>query len=332
LTPGFPHLQDPAWLALLALVPFLLWRHLRRPAAGALRYSRLPRGARGGLRLHLPFAARVAALTLVAFALARPQLGYAWEESTTEGIDIQIAIDVSGSMGANDFKPRDRLTVAKQVVKEFIAGRPADRIGLVAFSGAAVTRAPLTTDQRMLAFLVDSLAMHTLPEGTAIGMGLANAAARLEASDAKSKVVVLITDGVNNAGEIDPRAAAAVCKGLGIRVYTIGVGTRGRAEIPVEVRHPITGRTTTQWVPIDADVDEELLAEIATATGGRTFRATDPDALRATFAEIDTLERTPRQVKRYVRYREVYQPFAWAALAFLALPLATTAARWTIEP
>jgi Ca-activated chloride channel family protein len=265
-------------------------------------------------------------------ALARPQLGYAWEESKTEGIDIQIALDVSGSMGAEDFQPDNRLAVAKRVVREFIAHRPGDRIGLTVFGGTALTRAPLTTDRRMLDELVSSLDLSEVPDGTAIGMALANACARLRAGGAKSKVVILVTDGVNNAGEIDPRSAAALAKGLGIRVYTVGVGTAGRVPVPVSVRDPWTGRVETRRVMMDVEVDEDLLRAIAERTGGRFFRATDPDTLAQVFAAIDRLEKTPLAVKRYVRYREVFAPFAWSALALTLLPLGTAALRLTAEP
>ena len=204
-TNAIPHLASPAWLLLLLALPLLAWAHHRRSSLGALTYSRLPAMAgrsRGAWRLHLPFYARLLAFTCLVLALARPQLGYAWEESLTEGIDIQLVLDVSGSMGAEDFQPKDRLTVAKQVVKEFVAGRPGDRIGATIFSGAAMTRAPLTTDREMLNLIVDSVELNTLPDGTAIGVALASAAARLKDSQAKTKVIVLVTDGANNAGEI----------------------------------------------------------------------------------------------------------------------------------
>lgn len=333
MTP-FPHLASPGWLWLLAAIPLLVFWQLRRSPT-ALIYSRLPRGSagRGGRwRSGWPFYARLAALALIAVALARPQWGYAWEEAKTEGIDIEIALDVSGSMGAEDFKPKNRLEVAKSVIKDFVAGRPADRVGLVVFAGAAVTRAPLTNDQRMLATLVDTLELHTLPEGTAIGMGLANAAARLRASDAKSRVIVLVTDGVNNAGEIDPRSAASVAKGLGLRVYTIGVGTHGTAPMPVTMRNPLTGREEIRRVDVPVEVDEKLLQEIATSTGGRYFRATDSEGLRQTFREIDQLEKTTRETKRYVRYQEAFPAFAWAALALVAAPLLLSLVGWSYEP
>jgi Ca-activated chloride channel family protein len=327
----FPHLAAPGWLWLLAVIPLLLaWRWQAPPIA--LTYSRAPRDAGGVWRARWPFFARLAAFALTVVALARPQLGYAWEEAKTEGIDIEIALDVSGSMAAEDFQPRNRLEVAKSVIRDFVAGRPADRIGLVAFAGAAVTRAPLTNDQRMLVSLVEALEMHQLPEGTAIGMGLANAAARLRSSDAKSRVIVLVTDGVNNAGEIDPRSAAAVAKGLGIRVYTVGVGRRGTAPMPVTVRSPFTGREEVRRVDVEVEVDEALLAEISRSTGGRFFRATDAQGLRDTFREIDQLEKTTRETKRYVRYREAFPPFVWAALALGLLPLVASLVGWSLEP
>lgn len=328
-----PHLADPAWLLLLLALPLLAWAHYRRPALGALTYSRLPARAGGAWRLHLPFYARLLALGCLVVALARPQLGLTWEESLTEGIDIQVVLDISGSMGAEDFRPRNRLTVAKQVVKDFIAGRPADRVGLVVFSGAAMSRAPLTTDLAMLRSVVESLELHTLPDGTAIGVALANAAARLRDSTAKSKVILLVTDGANNAGEIDPMSAAAVCDGLGIRVHTIGVGAAGQARVPVPLRLPgPSGQPEVRRVLMHVPVDEALLERIARRTGGRFFLATDPESLRGVFGAIDRLEKTPLKVKRYVRYQEAFAPLLWAGLGLLLLPLATTLSQVTVEP
>jgi Ca-activated chloride channel family protein len=327
----WPHLADPGWLLLLLAVPLLLWWHHRRPALGAVTYSSLP-AAGSRWRLHLPFHARLAAFVLLILAMARPQLGYAWEESLTEGIDIEVVLDVSGSMGALDFKPSDRITYAKHVVRDFIAARTADRVGVVVFAGAAMNRAPLTTDKRMLDLLVDAVALDTLPDGTAIGVALASGAARLKTSDAKSRIVVLVTDGVNNAGEIDPMSAAAVCKGLGIRVYTIGVGTNGVVQVPLMMPNPFSGQREKRLVDMRVEVDEKLLQEIAAKTGGRYYRATDPSALSDAFTEIDRLEKTPLKVKRYVRYEESFQPLVWTALALLLLPLATAAAGVTAEP
>ena len=340
MTRLFPNLASPWWLLLLLAIPLLAWLHHRRsnPAAlGALTYSRLPSGAgkglwRGAWRLHLPFYARLAALACLALALARPQLGYAWEESLTEGIDIEIVLDISGSMGAEDFQPKDRLSVAKQVVKEFIAGRPGDRIGIVVFSGGALTRAPLTTDREMLSMLVDSVQLNTLPDGTAIGVALASGAARLRDSAAKTKVMVLVTDGANNAGAIDPGSAAALCKGLGIKVYTIGVGALGRVPVPLSMQDPVTGQIVTRKVMMDVPVDEALLHQIAARTGGQFYRATDTQGLQRIFREIDRLEKTPIKVKRYVRYQEAFPPLVWAGLALLLLPLAAAGLEVTAEP
>ena len=334
MTQAFPHLANPAWLLLLLALPALAWAHHRRSSPGALTYSRLPAGTRrrGAWRLHLPFYVRLIALACLVLALARPQLGYAWEESLTEGIDIQIVLDVSGSMGAEDFQPKNRLTVAKQVVKDFVAGRPGDRIGLVVFSGAAMTRAPLTTDREMLNLLVDSVDLNSLPDGTAIGVALASAAARLKDSAAKTKVIVLVTDGVNNAGAIDPLSAAALVKGLGIKVYSVGVGSGGRVTVPLQAQDPVTGRTVVRRYLMNVPVDEPLLRQIAQRTGGQFYKATDREGLQRIFHEINRLEKTPLQVKRYVRYREVFPPLVWAGLGLLLLPFAAAGFKVTAEP
>jgi Ca-activated chloride channel homolog len=334
---GIPHLANPEWLLLLLALPLLAWAHHRGAALGALTYSRLPAAVAGGWRrgawrLHLPFYARLLACAALVLALSRPQLGYSWEESLTEGIDIQLVLDISGSMGAEDFQPKNRLAVAKQVVKDFVAGRPGDRIGLTVFSGAAMTRAPLTTDREMLDLLIDSVELNSLPDGTAIGVALASAAARLKDSAAKTKIVVLVTDGGNNAGAIDPISAAALCKGLGLKVYTIGVGASGRVPVPLPMQDPVTGQTVVRRVMLNVPVDEGLLRQIAAKTGGQFFRATDREGLQRIFQEIDRLEKTPLQVKRYVRYREAFPPLVWVGLALLLLPLAAAGLQVTAEP
>lgn len=327
------HFHNPWLLLLLLAVPLIVWWHHRRDRSGALTFGLMPRShGSGRWRLHLPFYSRLAACALLIVALARPQLGYRWQESSTQGIDIEIALDISGSMGAEDFHPRNRLTVAKQVVENFIARRPADRIGLVVFSGAALTRAPLTTDHKMLAQLLKGVHLNSLPDGTAIGIALADAAARLKDSQAKSKVIVLVTDGVNNAGAIDPMSAATVCKGLGIKVYTVGVGRAGRVPVPVPVQNPFTGEREIRQVMMNVRVDDQLLRKIADRTGGHFYRATDSEQMRQIFAQIDKLEKSRIKVKQYVRYREAFQPLAWTALALLLLPLATTAMRVSVEP
>jgi Ca-activated chloride channel homolog len=297
--------------------------------AGSRRRWRRPGGA---WRLHLPFYLRLAALACMVMALARPQLGYAWEESLTEGIDIELVLDISGSMAAEDFQPQNRLAVAKQVVKQFIAGRTGDRIGLVVFSGRAMTRAPLTTDHAMLGLLVDSVALNSLPDGTAIGVALAAAAARLHTSPAKTRIIVLVTDGGNNAGEIDPISAAAMCKGLGLKVYAVGVGTAGRVPVPVPVQNPETGRIEYRRQMMNVAVDEGLLRQIAQRTGGLYYKATDQRSLEGIFTDIDRLEKTPLKVKRYVRYREGFAPLAVAGLSLLMLPLAVAGLQVTAEP
>ena len=323
--------QDPWVLLALLFLPLLALARHRRRAYGALTYSSLPVVTAGSWRLHLPFYLRLAALALLILAASRPQMGFTREESLTEGIDIQIVLDISGSMAAEDFQPRNRLTVAKDVMKEFVSKRQGDRIGIVVFAGRSLTKAPLTSDHPMLQLLLDSIELHTLPDGTAIGLALASAAGRLKDSAAESKVIVLVTDGVNNAGAIDPDSAAAVCEGLGIKVYTIGVGTAGTVPVPVPVRG-FGGRIETRRVPMKVEVDEELLQAIAERTGGEFFQAVDPESLRSIFDEIDQLETTPMQVQRYIRYKEAFQPLAQAGLALLLLPLLIASLGWTVEP
>ncbi len=323
---------EPGWLAALVVLPFLWWwmRGSRKPAA--LRYSRLPESKTSSIRVHWSRIARILAFALIVAALARPQRGMEWEESLTEGIDIQVVLDVSGSMAAEDFKPRNRLHVAQGVVKDFIDKRPSDRIGLVAFSGVAVTESPLTTDRRLLAELVDGLDLFKLPDGTAIGVALATATNRLKESEAKSRVIILVTDGGNNAGAIDPGAATAICAGLGIRVYTIGVGRDGKVTVPMPRINPRTGREEFVRTLLDVEVDEELLRNIAEGTDGKYFAATDPKALQNVFSEIDELERTPIQTRRMSKYRESFAPLVLGALALLGLPTLLAPLGWSVEP
>ncbi len=328
---GQLHLQDPWHLLLLLLLPILAISRHRRRAYGELTYSSLPARSGGSWRLHLPFYLRLFALALLIAAFARPQLGFAREENLTEGIDIQIVLDVSGSMAAEDFQPRNRLAVAKEVMQEFVARRRGDRIGIVIFAGNALTKAPLTTDHQMLRLLLDSIALHTLPDGTAIGMALAAGAARLKDSEAKTRVIVLVTDGVNNSGAVDPDSAAAVCEGLGIKVYTVGVGTAGQVPVPMQFSDA-AGRVKTRRVNMDVEVDEDLLRSIAGRTGGRFFQAVNSDSLRDVFAEIDRLEKTPLEIRRYVRYREVFTPLVESAVALLLAPLALAFFGLTAEP
>ena len=313
------HFASPYYLWLLTLlvpmIGYYVWRTLQGGAA--IRISsvagvvRAPKTVRYYLR-HLPFALRAAAFALLVVALARPQDVEQNVRTNTEGIDIMLAIDVSGSMLARDFKP-DRITAAKEVAGSFIADRYGDRIGLVAFAGEAFTQSPLTTDQSTLQTLLARIRSGLIEDGTAIGNGLATAINRLRESEAKSKVIILLTDGVNNRGEIAPVMAAEIAKEQGIRVYTIGVGSRGTAPTPAI---DMFGNMT--FVQAKVEIDEKTLQEIADATGGRYFRATDNEKLRAIYDEINRLEKSKVEVADFTTYTEEYLRWVLAALALLA--------------
>lgn len=265
----------------------------------------------GKLKSLIP-AARLIAFALLVVALARPQSSLNEENIETEGIDIVLAMDISGSMLARDLKP-DRLNAAKQVAADFVSGRPNDRIGLVVFAGESFTQSPLTTDHEMLKKLLSELKEGLVEDGTAIGMGIATAASRLKESETKSKVIILATDGENNAGFIDPLTATDIAIQYGIRVYTIGVGTIGKAPYPFQYG----GRTVYQ--DVEVKIDEELLTKIADQTGGKYFRATDNKSLQRIYDEIDTLEKSKIKVASIQRVSEEFYPFAFAALVFFLL-------------
>ena len=296
--------EDPWVLGLLAIVPLTYWLGARgERRTGALRFSALDmaRQAGNGISVLLP---RVPALlgavgvTAVIVALARPQTGITSETLLTEGIDIIMVMDVSSSMLAEDLEP-NRLQAAKGVAADFVGGRRNDRIGLVAFAGEAFTQAPLTLDYSVVQSLIGELQVGIIEDGTAVGMGLGTAVKRLQASDAESKVVILLTDGRSNRGEIGPVTAARMAQALGVRVYTVGVGTRGNA--PVPIADPLVG---TRLVPMRVDIDEPTLQEIAELTGGRYFRATDNESLTSIYEEIDQLERTEIEVENFTQYAE----------------------------
>ena len=296
--------EDPWVLGLLAIVPLTYWLGARgERRTGALRFSALDmaRQAGNGISVWLP---RVPALlgavgvTAVIVALARPQTGITSETLLTEGIDIIMVMDVSSSMLAEDLEP-NRLQAAKGVAADFVGGRRNDRIGLVAFAGEAFTQAPLTLDYSVVQSLIGELQVGIIEDGTAVGMGLGTAVKRLQASDAESKVVILLTDGRSNRGEIGPVTAARMAQALGVRVYTVGVGTRGNA--PVPIADPLVG---TRLVPMPVDIDEPTLQEIAELTGGRYFRATDNESLTSIYEEIDQLERTEIEVENFTQYAE----------------------------
>jgi Ca-activated chloride channel family protein len=231
-----------------------------------------------------------------------------------------VALDISGSMAALDFRPSDRLGVAKEVIGRFVDRRTDDRLGLVVFAGAAVTMCPITLDHDVLQQLIDQVELDTLPDGTAIGLGLGTAVARLRDSEATSKVVVLVTDGSNNTGQLDPMTAAELAAEHDITVHTVLVGRGGEVPIPVRQRDPRTGRERRRVVQVEVEINPELLAEIARVTGGSSFRARDPQALAEVFSEIDALEKTEFTSTRLVRYRERFEP--WAVAAFVTLMVA----------
>ena len=306
------------WLLVLLapMIAYYIYRTLQGGAA--IRIStiegvrRTPRTLRYWLR-HAPFVLRCAAFVLLVVALARPQDVDEQRRSSAEGIDIMLAVDVSGSMLARDFKP-DRITAAKEVAGRFIADRYGDRLGLVVFAGEAFTQSPLTTDQSTLQTMLSRIRSGIIEDGTAIGNGLATAINRLRESDAKSKVIILLTDGVNNRGEIAPLMAADIAADMGIKVYTIGVGTRGKAPYPVV---DMFGNMSFQ--PMDVEIDEKTLEGIAERTGGRYFRATDNDKLQSIYDEINQLEKSKVEVTDYTVYHERFLALLLAALGVLLL-------------
>ncbi len=263
---------------------------------------------------HLPFALSLLGLALLLMAMARPQSKDNWQDVKREGIDIVIALDISVSMLAKDLRP-DRLEASKRVAMEFIDGRPNDRIGLVVYEGEAFTQCPLTTDHQVLKEFFQQAKPGLVEGGTAVGMGLATALNRLRDSEAKSKVVILLTDGVSNAGSVQPLDAAQIASTLGIRVYTIGVGTRGKALSPVN--RYANGQFRFEYV--DVEIDERMLKQVAELTGGKYFRATDTDKLKAIYQEIDHLEKTRINVTEHSRRNEEYLPFVLAGAGALLL-------------
>ncbi len=306
------------WLLVL-LVPMIAYYIYRTLKGGAaIRISTIagvrkaPRTWRYWLR-HAPFVLRVAAFSLMIVALARPQGVEEQSKTNAEGIDIMLAIDISGSMLARDFQP-DRLTAAKEVAGSFIADRHGDRIGLAVFAGEAFTQSPLTTDKSTLQTLLARVRSGVIEDGTAIGNGLATALNRLRESEAKSKVVILLTDGVNNRGEISPLMAADIAADMGIKVYTIGVGKRGKAPYPAI---DMFGNMTYQMMEVE--IDEKTLSEIASRTGGKYFRATDKQKLKAIYDEINQMEKSKVEVTDLTIYHEEWVPLLLLALALLAL-------------
>ena len=303
---------------LLLLIPYIVWYILKHKKNNATLqmsdtniYSDIKKSYKIYL-LHAPFILRIIVLSLVILILARPQTTNNWQNSEVEGIDIMLAIDVSTSMLAEDLKP-NRLEAAKDVAAEFISGRPNDNIGITLFAGESFTQCPLTVDHTVLLNLFQSINSGIVEDGTAVGMGIANAVSRLKDSKAKSKVIILLTDGTNNKGDISPLTAADIAKSFGIRVYTIGVGTNGMAPYPLRVAG------TIQYINTPVEIDEKTLTQIAITTNGNYFRATNNSKLKEVYKEIDMLERTKLNVKQYSKRHEEYQWFALIALLFLLL-------------
>jgi Ca-activated chloride channel family protein len=302
----------------LLLVALYVYRELagRRPHLRVSKATPWLQGGRSALGVirHLPMVLRTAALCLIIVALARPRSSSEVEKRDTEGIDIVLAMDVSTSMLARDFTP-DRLSAAKDIAIEFIAQRPSDRMGIVVFAGESFTQCPLTTDRATLINLMKEVQTDLIEDGTAIGNGLATAVARMMDSDAPSRVVILLTDGVNNSGEVAPQTAAEIAKTYGVRVYTIGVGANGMAPYPVMTPWGV------EMQKVQVEIDEELLKGIADATGGRYFRATDNTKLAEIYSEINKMEKARTTVDSFPVYKELFGRFGVAALICLLLEL-----------
>jgi len=313
------HFAHPEWLYLLLSLPLVVAWYIfsyqkNQPVlriSGLQPLSGIAGSWKSYLR-HLPFILRMAVIALLIVIIARPQSSESWENITTEGIDIIIDLDISGSMLAEDLKP-NRLEASKTVASEFIAGRNNDRIGLVVFSGESFTQCPLTTDHAVLLNLFQGIQSGIIEDGTAIGMGLANSVSRLKDSEAKSKVIILLTDGMNNRGEIAPVTAAEIAKTFGIRVYTIGVGSLGTAPYPFRTPFGI------QYQNVKVEIDEQVLKEIATLTSGKYFRATNNQKLKDIYQEIDQMEKSRIDVKEISSKTEEFQRFLWLAIGLLLM-------------
>lgn len=305
-------------LLLIPVVGWYIWKlHATRASvqlSSVATLRRQPKSWRVWC-VHLPFVLRVAVIIFLSLALARPQLSNRWQSESTEGIDIMMALDISGTMLGEDLKP-NRLEAAKAVATEFVLSRPNDQIGLVVFAGESFTQCPLTTDHAVLVNLFQSVKFGMIEDGTAIGLGLANAVNRMKDSPTKSKVIILLTDGSNNRGDIDPMTAAEIAKTFGIRVYAIGVGSYSD-----EVRVPIYTPYGVQYGTMSSEFDETTLRNIAQMTGGEYFRATDNNSLRNIYQQIDQLEKTKIRVREYSKRTEHFMPFLTAALFCLLLEM-----------
>lgn len=325
---GIEFTHPELFLLLVLIAPMAAWYIFRQNRArAAMKFSyagvfnQLHKSFRVRLR-HMPFIYRMLAFVLLTIAIARPYSSNQWQEVTSEGIDIILALDISSSMLAEDFKP-NRLEAAKNIAVEFVQGRPHDRIGLVVFSGETFTQCPVTTDHVVLQNLMREVKIGMVEDGTAIGMGLANSVNRLKNTSGTSRIVILLTDGVNNRGAIAPQTAAEIAREFGIRVYTIGVGSMGTAPFPVQTPYG----TRYQQVPVE--IDEDILREIASVTNGSYFRATDAQKLKEIYAEIEEMEKTKTEVKEFVKRKELFLPFVLLAglLVFIEILFQTIVLR-----
>ncbi len=325
---------NPEFLALLAIIPVLVYWYIKknRKNTSTLKYSNL--GIIKKVKTspikkyrHILFVLRMAVIALLIVGFARPQSGRTEEEITTEGIDIILAMDISSSMLAEDFKPKNRLEASKIVASDFIKGRQSDRIGLVVFAAQGFTQCPLTLDYGILLRFLEEIKIGMIDDGTAIGMAIGNCVNRLRDSKAKSKVVILLTDGRNNRGELDPLTAAKVAKAFDIRIYTIGAGKKGEALYPVD--DPIFGK---RYVRMPVQIDEDLLQKVAATTGGQYFRATDTESLKKIYDEIGDLEKTKIEVKQYTRYKELFLRYLLIALALLVVEIVLANTRFRKIP
>jgi Ca-activated chloride channel family protein len=320
--------RNPYFFYLLILIAPMIWLYIRRERRHkvTLAFSdlsiikKLPMSPYRWLR-HALIVMRVAGFCFLVVALARPQKQHTEVEVTTEGVDIMLILDISESMKALDFKPDDRLTVAKREIKNFAAKRENDRMGLVLFAARAFTRCPLTNDYGVLIQMIDAADYADFSNQTAIGTAIATAANRLKDSQAKSKVMVLLTDGANNAGDIPPQTAAKAAGELNIKIYTIGVGKEGQVPFPVEVVNPHTGRRTQQIQMMQSDINEKELSDIANLTGGSFFRAQNPESLRMIYDEIDKMEKTEIKSVSHVSYSEYFYKWLWIGFIILALEM-----------
>ena len=316
-------------IVLPLMVAWYLWRGRRSTAAMKLSGFENLDERMGSSRIwlrHVLFLLRLAVVALLVVVLARPQSSNKWEQVTTEGIDIVLCMDVSGSMRAMDFKP-NRLEASKNVGIEFVNARQDDRFGLVVFAGESFTQCPMTTDRAVVVNFLKEIDFGVIEDGTAIGMGLATAVNRIKDSKAVSKVIILLTDGVNNRGDVGPVTAAEIAARFGIRVYTIGVGSQGNAPIPVQ---DMFGRTVTRNMPVE--IDEEVLRQIAEKTDGAYFRATDNNKLREIYQEIDQLEKTETEGRLYTEYVELYLWFLLSGLGLVILEVFLSATRFRSLP